>query len=48
MFEEIKNEFPVFKKNPELIFLDTAASALKPKKVIDEINSTGFHTCSIT
>ena len=31
MFKNIRNEFPVFEKNPELIFLDTAASAQKPK-----------------
>ena len=35
MFENIKNNFPIFKKNPELIFLDTAASAQKPKSVIE-------------
>ena len=38
MFEGIKNKFPTFKKNPNLIFLDTAASALKPKIMIDAIN----------
>ncbi|PPR46462.1 MAG: Cysteine desulfurase [Alphaproteobacteria bacterium MarineAlpha5_Bin9] len=37
MFENIKKEFPVFEKDPELVFLDTAASSLKPKIVIDEI-----------
>ena len=39
MFENVRNNFPVFEKNPELIFLDTAASALKPKSVIERINS---------
>ena len=39
MFENVKNDFPVFDKNPELIFLDTAASALKPKSVIERINN---------
>jgi len=38
MFENLKNKFPVFKKNPDLVFLDTAASALKPVKMIDAIN----------
>jgi len=38
MLEYIKNEFPVFKKNPNLVFLDTAASALKPQKVIKTIS----------
>ena len=37
MFENIKDHFPVFKKNPELVFLDTAASALKPKEMIDAV-----------
>ena len=39
MFEKIKNEFPVFEKNPKLIFLDTASSALKPRLIIDSISN---------
>ena len=39
MFEKIKSHFPVFDKNPELVFLDTAASALKPKEMIDAVNN---------
>ncbi len=39
MFDKIRSEFPVFEKNPELIFLDTAASAQKPKSVIESINN---------
>ena len=35
----IKNFFPTFEKNPSLVFLDSAASALKPKKMIDSINN---------
>jgi len=38
MFQNLKNKFPVFKKNPDLVFLDTAASALKPLKMIEAIN----------
>ena len=38
MLEKIKNQFPIFEKNPNLVFLDTAASALKPKSVINSIN----------
>ena len=30
----IKNQFPVFDKKPKMVFLDTAASALKPISVI--------------
>ena len=38
MFENIlKNQFPIFKKIQNLVFLDTAASALKPKKMIDAV-----------
>ena len=39
MFENIKKNFPFFEKYPNLIFLDTAASALKPKSVIERINN---------
>ena len=39
MFSEIRNQFPVYEKNPDLIFLDTAASALKPKDMINSINN---------
>ena len=39
MFKNIKSNFPVFKKNPELIFLDTAASAQKPQSVIESISN---------
>ena len=39
MFETIKNNFPVYKKNPDLVFFDTAASALKPQKMIDVVNN---------
>ena len=39
MFEKIKNHFPVFDRNSELVFLDTAASALKPKEMIDAVNN---------
>ncbi len=36
---DIKKQFPIFKKNPNLVFLDTAASALKPQSVIESINN---------
>jgi cysteine desulfurase/selenocysteine lyase len=35
--ENIKREFPVFERHPGLAFLDTAASAQKPRAVIDGI-----------
>jgi len=39
MFEDIRKKFPVYEKSPDLIFLDTAASALKPYDMIDAINN---------
>ena len=34
----IKNDFPVLVNNKELVYLDTCASSLKPKQVIDKID----------
>lgn len=34
----IKMDFPVLNNNPDLVYLDTGATALKPKCVIDKIN----------
>ena len=39
MLKNIKNDFPVFCKKPDLVFLDSAASALKPKIMIDAIQN---------
>src|SRR5487761_1607748 len=33
----VKRDFPIFERNPGLVFLDTAASAQKPAVVIDEV-----------
>jgi cysteine desulfurase/selenocysteine lyase len=33
-----KEEFPIFKNNPGLVFLDSAASTQKPKEVIDAMS----------
>ncbi|MBV9202862.1 MAG: cysteine desulfurase [Alphaproteobacteria bacterium] len=33
--KEVKREFPIFANNPDLVFLDSAASAQKPRSVID-------------
>ena len=35
----LKSRFPVFKKNPKLVFLDTAASALKVDEMIEATNN---------
>ena len=59
--KKIRDDFPILDKkildNKDLIYLDTAASAQKPKVVIDEINSfysnnyanvsRGVHTLSV-
>ncbi|PPR51137.1 MAG: Cysteine desulfurase, partial [Alphaproteobacteria bacterium MarineAlpha5_Bin4] len=37
--KEIKSRFPVFTKKPELVFFDTAASALKVDSMINAINN---------
>ena len=37
MLDNIKKRFPVFKKKPELVFFDTAASALKVDSMINAI-----------
>ncbi len=38
----IREDFPIFKAHPELIYLDSAATAQKPQQVIDRI--TQFYT----
>ena len=37
MFISLKKRFPVFEKNPDLVFFDTAASALKVDSMINAI-----------
>jgi cysteine desulfurase/selenocysteine lyase len=34
----VKRDFPIFRNNPDVVFLDTAASAQKPQIVIDAIS----------
>ena len=38
MIENLKKRFPVFLKNPDLVFFDTAASALKVDSMINAVN----------
>ncbi len=40
---KIKKEFPIYEFNKNLIYLDTAASSLKPRKVIDAISFYYVH-----
>ncbi|AGL90263.1 aminotransferase class V-fold PLP-dependent enzyme [Candidatus Phytoplasma australiense] len=35
----LRSLFPIFKANPKLVYFDSAATSLKPKKVIDELTS---------
>ena len=37
MIEDLKKRFPVFSKNPNLVFFDTAASALKVDSMIKAV-----------
>ena len=37
--KDFKNQFPIFKNNHDMIFLDSAASAMKPQIVIDSIKN---------
>ena len=34
--KDIKKQFPIFKNIPNLVYLDSPASSLKPKQVIDK------------
>jgi cysteine desulfurase/selenocysteine lyase len=34
----VKRDFPIFRNNPDVVFLDTAASAQKPQQVIDAVS----------
>ena len=37
--KQIKNDFPIFKNNPGLIYLDSGATSLKPQVVLDAMSS---------
>lgn len=38
---KIRNDFPIFDKNPDLIYLDSSATSLKPRVVIEAM--TGYY-----
>ena len=38
MCENLRNDFPLLQQNPNLIYLDSAATSLKPQCVLDKIN----------
>lgn len=35
---DIRNKFPFYKSNPNLVYLDSGATSLKPKTVLDKMN----------
>ena len=35
--EKIREDFPIFQNNPDLIFLDNASTTQKPKTVLDTL-----------
>jgi cysteine desulfurase/selenocysteine lyase len=39
----VREDFPIFRNNPGMVFLDTAASAQKPQAVIDAISNFYAH-----
>ena len=39
----VKRDFPIFRNNPDVVFLDSAASAQKPQVVIDAVSSFYEH-----
>lgn len=45
---DIKNEFPIFANHPDLVYLDSAASAQKPQSVIDaEVEFYAQHNANV-
>ena len=43
-----KEDFPIFLNNKELVYLDSSATSLKPRKVIEEINNYyNFYTANL-
>lgn len=43
---EIRKDFPMFENNPDLIYMDSAATSLKPQCVIDAVTSFYTHHTS--
>ena len=37
-FSSIRNDFPIFQNQKDLVYLDSAATSLKPQPVIDAVN----------
>jgi len=46
--KNIKQDFPIFKNHPDLVYLDSAATSQKPQQVIDAVrNFYEFHNANI-
>jgi len=41
--KKIKEMFPIYKENPQLTYLDSCATSLKPQRVIDKMNEYYTH-----
>lgn len=41
--KKIKKDFPIFKNNPSLVYLDSGATSLRPQSVIDAMNTYYTH-----
>ena len=41
--KKIKEMFPIYKENPQLTYLDSRATSLKPQRVIDKMNEYYTH-----
>ena len=46
MENKIKENFPYLKNNPDVVYLDSAATSLKPQPVIDAVNYFYTHLSS--
>src|SRR3989338_10485451 len=44
--KKIKKDFPIFKYNPEVVYLDSTATSLKPQSVIDKENEYYIKYCA--
>src|SRR3989338_569817 len=41
--KSVKSQFPIFNHNPELVYLDSSATSLKPKIVVDKLTEYYEH-----
>ena len=41
--KKIRKDFPIYQNNKDMVYLDNAATVLKPKKVLDKMNEYYTH-----